>query len=102
MGSTRDIPLDSKIHPTVHQLHRSGILSDKQLPTIGGEEEQPPMMTRFLNFFRRRRVSTGLGDEDYEEINTGNESEDSDVTAVQTDWETRGQYFAKTWSWEDN
>jgi hypothetical protein len=102
MGSTRDIPLDSKIHPTVHQLHRSGILSDKQLPTIGGEDEQPSMMTRFLNFFRRRRALTGLDDEDYEDISSGNGSEGSDAIAVETDWETRGQYFAKTWSWEDN
>jgi len=102
LGSTRDIPLDSKIHPTVQQLRRSGILSDKQLPVIGGHSKPLSMMTRFLNIFRKPRVSAGLDNEDYEAISSENEAEDSDATVVETNWETRGQYFAKTWTWEDD
>ena len=38
MGSRRDIPRNAVIHPTVHELHKAGVLSAEQMPKLGGED----------------------------------------------------------------
>jgi len=56
MGSRRDIPLGSEIHPTVALMGESGILHEREMPKLGGEQTRRDGTSSwsFFSFFKKK------------------------------------------------
>lgn len=58
-GSRRDIPLGAEIHHSVLQMRRADILSDREMPRLGGEEPYDPLPKwSFFSIFKRKAKAT--------------------------------------------
>ncbi|KAI9665812.1 MAG: hypothetical protein M1821_003746 [Bathelium mastoideum] len=103
LGTPRDIPSHSVIHPTVDAMYRAGVLSLDQMPKLGGSDgpKLPRPLAALSTWARMRTIREEEAEE--QKRNQDNPDNGANGSAGQPDarrWDNLGYVTARSWNWD--
>ncbi|KAF1969428.1 hypothetical protein BU23DRAFT_652823 [Bimuria novae-zelandiae CBS 107.79] len=95
LGALRDIPTEANIHPTVEAMYKAGVLSQEEMPVLGGTDPPIPTLPGAAAIFaaRRKEIMKRMT-----LIGGGKGEREKELLVKPKSWDNMGLVNSRTWN----